>query len=310
MSNNYSAATAQRGTEGATFLLAAVISVIDSETVTLIIDGMTNGTQKAYKVLSSAWPLDTGSRVVVMKLSGTYVVIGKIGPADGGGGGGSYVLPIASDTRLGGIKVGDGLSIDPYGILTAEGGQYDLPTATALRLGGIKVGNGLSVQPDGTLSATQGGGSYVLPPATTGSLGGVIVGSGLSVDQYGVLTATGGGGGGETVIVTTGIIIPGAGTPACTILASEFAANGKHAALHLNYQFDGYLSSASSTGIIGTLEPDYRPAVDTVMATRVRRTSNSPTDAYIKVGADGVVTHTGSLGPTDAPEITIHYILP
>lgn len=34
------------------------------------------------------------------------------------------------------------------------GGTYVLPVATASRLGGIKVGENLSITPDGTLSAT------------------------------------------------------------------------------------------------------------------------------------------------------------
>lgn len=38
------------------------------------------------------------------------------------------------------------------------GGGYTLPTATATRLGGVKVGSGLSVESDGTLSASGGGG--------------------------------------------------------------------------------------------------------------------------------------------------------
>lgn len=46
----------------------------------------------------------------------------------GNGGGGGYVLPTATDSRLGGVKVGSGLSIDSGGTLTSEGGvtQYDL----------------------------------------------------------------------------------------------------------------------------------------------------------------------------------------
>lgn len=42
---------------------------------------------------------------------------------------------------------------------TGGGGGYVLPTATASRLGGIKVGSGLTVQNDGTLSADGGGGA-------------------------------------------------------------------------------------------------------------------------------------------------------
>lgn len=45
-----------------------------------------------------------------------------IAEGSGGGGGGSYTLPIASATRLGGIKVGDNLSIDGNGVLSAQTG--------------------------------------------------------------------------------------------------------------------------------------------------------------------------------------------
>jgi len=40
-----------------------------------------------------------------------------------GGGGGSYVLPAATQSTLGGIKVGDGLSVTSDGTLSAEGGS-------------------------------------------------------------------------------------------------------------------------------------------------------------------------------------------
>ena len=44
------------------------------------------------------------------------------GNSDSGGGGGGYTLPIASPTTLGGIKVGNNLSIDGDGVLSASGG--------------------------------------------------------------------------------------------------------------------------------------------------------------------------------------------
>lgn len=40
----------------------------------------------------------------------------------GNGGGGGYTLPVATATRLGGVKIGDGLSIDSAGILSVSGG--------------------------------------------------------------------------------------------------------------------------------------------------------------------------------------------
>ena len=40
----------------------------------------------------------------------------------GTGGGGEYVLPVATDSNLGGVKVGSGLSITSDGVLSSEGG--------------------------------------------------------------------------------------------------------------------------------------------------------------------------------------------
>lgn len=62
-----------------------------------------------------------------------------------------YHLPIASETTLGGIKVGDNLTIESDGTLNAESTEYTLPTASADTLGGIKVGSNLSIS-DGVLS--------------------------------------------------------------------------------------------------------------------------------------------------------------
>lgn len=56
-----------------------------------------------------------------------------------------YHLPIASATQLGGIKVGENLSIEEDGTLNAEATEYELPTASASTLGGIKVGSGLQI---------------------------------------------------------------------------------------------------------------------------------------------------------------------
>lgn len=83
-------------------------------------------------------------------------VNGQTGDITVSGGGGSYTLPTASDSTLGGVKVGSGLSISS-GVLSAD--AYSLPTATDKVLGGIKVGSGLSIS-SGVLSATGGGGSF------------------------------------------------------------------------------------------------------------------------------------------------------
>ena len=70
----------------------------------------------------------------------------------------------------------------------ASGGEaYVLPPATTSTLGGVIIGDNLSVDGSGRVSA-KAGQTYVLPAATTSALGGVIVGTGLSVDGSGNLS--------------------------------------------------------------------------------------------------------------------------
>ena len=70
-----------------------------------------------------------------------------------------YTLPVATTSSLGGIMVGDNLTIDTStGKLDAIDTIYTLPIASASTLGGIKVGNNLTIDPvTGVLDATGGG---------------------------------------------------------------------------------------------------------------------------------------------------------
>ena len=68
---------------------------------------------------------------------------------------------------------------------------YTLPIASVSVLGGIKVGNNLTISADGTLSAVQG--NYTLPIASTTVLGGVkIDGTSITIDGNGVISSSGG----------------------------------------------------------------------------------------------------------------------
>lgn len=102
---------------------------------------------------------------------------------------GTAQLPVATTAAIGAISVGDNLTIDGNGRLSAIQGTYTLPAATTASLGGIIAGSGLAVQLDGTLSA---------PVATSLVAGIVKPGTGLLVDGNGVLTPD------NTVIITTG----------------------------------------------------------------------------------------------------------
>lgn len=119
----------------------------------------------------------------------------------GGNGGGNYTLPTASDSTLGGVKVGSGLTINTSGVLSADvtastlsayakttdlsavakSGSYNdltnkptipsaytLPAASSSVMGGVKVGNNISVT-SGTISVTKNNVTSALgyTPATT-----------------------------------------------------------------------------------------------------------------------------------------------
>ncbi len=74
----------------------------------------------------------------------------------GTGGTGTSFVPIASATTLGVIRVGNNLSIDVNGILSATGGA-EVEIATSETLGVIRVGSGLLINPTtGVLSVDPG----------------------------------------------------------------------------------------------------------------------------------------------------------
>lgn len=65
----------------------------------------------------------------------------------------NYTLPAATTTTLGGIIVGDRLSIDSTGKLVATY-TYTLPKASSTVLGGVKIGSNIT-NADGTISLTK-----------------------------------------------------------------------------------------------------------------------------------------------------------
>lgn len=75
---------------------------------------------------------------------------------DEGNGGGS--IPTATDTVLGCIRIGEGLSIDEGGTVSVvqkeqEETTYVLPVASSTVLGGVKVGDHLTIDSNGVLHA-------------------------------------------------------------------------------------------------------------------------------------------------------------
>jgi hypothetical protein len=119
------------------------------------------GTISGYTELAAAAnPVPT--RFVLPSTDGTSGQVlatngnGQLSFVTASGGSGSYTLPTATTSVLGGVKI-DGTTITiNNGTISAA--QYSLPTATNTVLGGIRVGTGLTIS-NGVLSVTGGGGT-------------------------------------------------------------------------------------------------------------------------------------------------------
>lgn len=59
-------------------IITATVGSTSTAGTTLIFDGMDAATEKHYKKIASATSLTSGSRVLVAKIAGTYVILGKI----------------------------------------------------------------------------------------------------------------------------------------------------------------------------------------------------------------------------------------
>ena len=106
--------------------------------------------------------------------------LSTLGDEINNGGGSSYVLPTASSNTKGGVKIGEGLTMDGEVLKNTNptpATPYSLPTASNEVLGGIKIGSGLSIDENGVASAS--GSAYVLPTASSNTKGGVKIGEGL-----------------------------------------------------------------------------------------------------------------------------------
>ena len=79
-------------------LLLGTVTDVSSAGVKILFDGHTAGTEKRYKQLVTGVALEVNDRIVVTKIAGSYVVLGKI--AYNQSGGGAYVLK-AGDTMTG-----------------------------------------------------------------------------------------------------------------------------------------------------------------------------------------------------------------
>lgn len=155
---------------------------------------------------------------------GSGLALDSYGKLIATGGGGSYTLPTASSSTLGGIKVGAGLTIDGYGtveikystglsidgygnLVSSGGGASYTPLAgEGIRIGSsnqsinVRYDEGLTVNDDDYLVVYCGDGLKI--DTNTGKVT-LKLGDGLGIDGTGALYATSGGSSGTSLSTDT-----------------------------------------------------------------------------------------------------------
>ncbi len=161
----------------------------------------------------------------------------------------TYTLPAASGAVIGGIRVGNNLSILD-GVLSAPS-PYTLPTASDAVIGGIRVGNNLSIDANSILSVP----SYTLPISSDAVIGGIRVGANLSITDgvlsapppYTLPTASGAVIGGikvgNNLSITDGVLSAPPYTPYTLPIASDTVIGGVRVGANLSIDASGILSS-------------------------------------------------------------------
>ena len=139
------------------------------------------------------FPIDTKLSETSNNPVSNAVITKKIKEIEEGGGSG-YVLPPATAEKLGGIKVGEGLTIASDGTLSAHGGGTPITIDKALDK---TSENAIANKPvaekfEQINKAIEDIVPYELPKASTEILGGIKIGQNLTIDENGVLSAIGG----------------------------------------------------------------------------------------------------------------------
>lgn len=101
---------------------------------------------------------DTTVMRVIRKIV-EYIIDTLVPAINEGGGGSSYVLPPATKSTLGGIIVGNNLTVDESGKVNAPA-PYTLPVG-GTNIGGVKNGGNVTIESDGTMNS-EGGSNYQL----------------------------------------------------------------------------------------------------------------------------------------------------
>lgn len=121
-------------------LTLATVGTVSEEGVTLILPGASEPTQAHYPNFSSS-SLESGDSVIISRVSGTWVVMGKAGGGSGGGGGGTSNYndlsnkPSINGNTLRGNKTASELGLGTYSKPSGGIPKSDLTSAVQTSLG-------------------------------------------------------------------------------------------------------------------------------------------------------------------------------
>ena len=192
------------------------VSSVSSSGIGLTIDGDNTGTKKYTCARSERFA--SGDRVLVVRVSGTYVAVCKIGSpggptaatlsmtqpvgADSSGKLWTEPLAVATASKLGGVKpvaktnaMTQDVGVDEDGRLyTLPATSYELPTASTSQLGGVKTSEAYSSTKHTVKVAANSTGvlyaeAYSLPTASTTALGGIKTSEAYSSTKHTVKVA-------------------------------------------------------------------------------------------------------------------------
>ena len=170
----------------------------------------------------------------------------------GGGDGVSYILQPASESELGGIRPGTGVSM--------RGSYLDLTPADTNNLGGVKVGDGLTMDAQNRLNVVQGA---TIPSATKTTTGGIKVGEGLDiVDGYLKVTLTGGDSSGDGIIPGHGLTKNGMYLDVTPANKSQLGGIKVGEGLEMNTETEKLNVIPATKNSIGGIIPGYGLAMD------------------------------------------------
>ena len=141
----------------------------------------------------------------------------------------SLRLPVATETGLGNVIIGNGINVD-------FDGKISLKTASTTQLGGIKVGNNLNIDAEGVLSASASS-TWSKWTANDGTIYATDLGSNIVIGQ--VQTGTSG---------SKFKVYPNSGQNACFFNGSVVMGTASSTSIFWNGLTDTYLARANAIG--------------------------------------------------------------